>query len=225
MLLISVILIIWFIISVGDNGDLGALYGLFFLGGIISLINLLTFFIYEFSHRNLDQILLLKLNLIYRQIIFLAILTHIIWAILFIIFKSLQGLPYAFVVFIWAIPYFLVLWFLRFHKNIIVGDVIRGHNFNILATLLVIASVIFCVIISTQFSDMANFKAVRFERILKTTFAENDLDKCIKLRENEAICVTYFAVGLNDESFCEKRSDPGFIKYCKKEVAKARNKK
>ncbi len=223
-LLLTSLILIGTIFILPVEGMARAALLIIFLPGIV-LAEVLFFVVYEVNHKNLSQVQLLQFHMFYRWFVFLTIFVHVVWFFLFIFFRGLQAFPDVFSVFVFAIPYFLVLWFLAFYKKIIINDVIKGRTFNILAGLLVIASMVFCIIISTQFVDIANFKAARFERILKTTFAENDLDKCIQLRENEAICVTYFAVGFNDEVICEKRSDDAFIKYCKEQVAKERSKK
>lgn len=204
ILVIAAIWIIGFSIS-NENGGLGALFGLYFIGAIMSLVFLLTFIIYEALHHDLSQILLLRVNLFYKRLIFLMIFTHIIWIFVFFIFLEIsQVLVGILFVSVLAIPYFLVLWFLGVNKKIIITDVIKGHKFNIFATILVIGAMVFCIIINTQFDDMSNLKTARFNRILEKTFAENDLDKCVELRKNKEICVRYFAINKKDPNICEE---------------------
>lgn len=205
MLFVNIVLVISSIIMLDDNGGLASQMGFFIISGAIILVDLLIFLIYEPLHHNLDQILLLKLNSIYKRIVFVAILTNVVWLFLLILLKGVPSFSRLFgFVFIFITPYFLVLWLIHVHKKIIARDVYKGHNFNIFITLLVVASIVFCIIMNAQFLQDANFKAMRFERILKTTFAENNLDECVRLRKNKEICVRYFAINKKDPNICEE---------------------
>jgi Ca2+/Na+ antiporter len=129
------------------NGGLSSMAGGIVLVGLILIIDVFLFIIYEIKHKNLDQSLLMKVNKIYRNIIILLLVA----TILLVLFFDTSLSERAYFAFLYGSPYLVVLFLIFLHKKLINVSLSKAHYFNILSTFLVIGGITFCVVLFSNF--------------------------------------------------------------------------
>ncbi len=197
-----VFMVLYLFILPGDS-DLGAAVFFMSLVGLIAFIYVLIFIIYEIKHKNLGQNILIKTNLIYKIIIFLIILVNIVYVPIYLLLLEFnRSKYYVFDIAAWLLAWLFVLGVLHFHKKLINKNLLKGHYFNIVTTVLMMASIATCI----GLIDQEWQQTLRHERrnlAFKTTYAENDLAKCVRLTDNAEQCVLYFLHESKNPAICK----------------------